>query len=65
MSITTLEDINRGLWPAFPAVQIQEAYLGSVIGERVAPANWTSHSVTLPMRQYEIKSIVVRVATNK
>ena len=60
---STPDDVNANL--QFPAVQFQEAYLGSVIGERTAAVNWTPHSVTLPMGKYEIKSLVVKIAANK
>ena len=60
---STPEDLSAIL--QFPAVQLQEAYLGSVMGERAAPVNWTPHSVTLAMGRYEIKSLVIRIAANK
>ena len=61
---STSADVSANI--EFSAVQVQEAYLGSVMGERTAAVNWTPHSVTMPMGKYEIKSLVVRVApTNK
>jgi alpha-mannosidase len=56
---STAEAINAHL--RFPAVVLHEAYLGSVMGERAAPINWTPHSVTLPMGRNEIKTLVVRI----
>ncbi len=49
----------------FPAVEVQEAYLGSVTGERASSVSWTPHSVTMPMGKNEIKSLVVTIAANK
>ena len=60
---STSSDVSANI--QFPAVQVQEAYLGSVKGERTAGVNWTPHSVTMLMGKYEIKSLVVRVAANK
>jgi Glycosyl hydrolases family 38 C-terminal beta sandwich domain len=60
---STSSDVSANI--QFPAVQVQEAYLGSVMGERTAAVNWTPHSVTMPMGKYEIKSLVVKVAANK
>ena len=59
---STSADVTANI--QFPAVQIQEAYLGSVMGERTAGVNWTPHSVTMLMGKYEIKNLVVRVAAN-
>ena len=60
---TTANDLRANL--QFPAVELQDSYLGSVTGERVAAVDWTHHSVMLPMRRYEIKSLVVRIASSK
>ena len=60
---STSADVNANI--QFPAVQLQDAYLGLVMGERSAAVNWTPHSVTMPMGKYEIKTVVVRVAANK
>jgi len=59
---STSADVTANI--QFPAVQIHEAYLGSVMGERTAGVNWTPHSVTMLMGKYEIKNLVVRVAAN-
>jgi alpha-mannosidase len=57
------EDVTAIL--RFPAVQVEEAYLGSSMGERSAAVSSTPHSVTLAMGRYEIKSLVIRIAANK
>ncbi|MGI8961429.1 MAG: hypothetical protein ACR2IV_17040 [Bryobacteraceae bacterium] len=49
----------------FPAVLLKEAYLGSAMGERVASVEWTPHSVTLPMGQNQIATLVVRIGSGK
>ena len=54
---TTDEDINASI--QFPKGQIQKAYLGSVLGERVAEIETTSSSVTLPLGRNQIKTLVV------
>ncbi|MBS1852409.1 MAG: hypothetical protein JST79_16000 [Acidobacteria bacterium] len=56
---TTSNRITASL--QFPITELQEAYLGSVMGERKATVDATAHSVTLPMEGYEIKSLVVRM----
>jgi alpha-mannosidase len=47
----------------FPTVRVEDAYLTSVMGQRIAAVTWTPHSVTLPLGKYQIVSIVVKVAT--
>jgi hypothetical protein len=59
----TSNDVTANL--QFPAVEVQEAYLGSVTGEHAAAVSWTPHSVTMPMGKNEIKSLVVTIAANK
>jgi len=59
----TSNDVTANL--QFPAVEVQEAYLGSVTGERAAAVSWTPHSVTMPVGKNEIKSLVVTIAANK
>ena len=59
---STSADVSANI--QFPAVQVQEAYLGSVMGDRTAAVNWTPHSITLRMGKYEIKNLVVRLAVN-
>ncbi len=63
MQNSTSGDVNANL--QFPAVQVAGGYLGSVIGERTGAVNWTPHSVAMPMGKYEIKSLVVKIASHK
>jgi len=49
----------------FPVVRLEDAYLGSVLGERVGSVQWTPQTVELPMSRYDIQSLVVRMKTVK
>jgi alpha-mannosidase len=55
----TPDDVTASI--RFHHLPIQEAYLGSVLGERDAPVHFTAGEITLPMHAYEIKSIVVQL----
>ncbi|MEP7242956.1 MAG: polysaccharide lyase family protein [Gammaproteobacteria bacterium] len=46
----------------FPTIELREAYLGSVMGERVGEVASTAREVTLAMGRYEIKNVVIRVS---
>jgi hypothetical protein len=56
---TTSEPVTADL--QFPAVQLEDAYLGSVLGDRIAAVDSTQHGVTLAMGRYEIESVIVRL----
>jgi hypothetical protein len=43
----------------FPTVRLRKAWLGSVVGERIGPVDWTSNGVIVPMNHYEIKNVIV------
>jgi len=45
----------------FPMVQLEEAYLGSVLGERSGVVDWEPSSIRLPLDRYDIKTLVIRV----
>ncbi len=45
----------------FPAAALKQAFLGSVLGERTGPVEWTPHHVSLAMGRYEIKSLVITI----
>jgi hypothetical protein len=45
----------------FPTIKLQEAYLGSVTGERKSAVEWTADTMTVPLGRYEIKSLVIAV----
>ena len=49
----------------FPIIHLEDAYLGSVLGERVGSVQWTPQAVELPMSRYDIQSLVVRMKTVK
>lgn len=60
---STPEELSAHL--QFPAVALHDAYLGSVMGERIASLDWTRHSVTMRMRGHEIKTLVVRMTSHE
>jgi len=45
----------------FPAVSLEDAYLGTVSGERRAAADWSSHEASVPMKHYDVKTLVIKV----
>lgn len=45
----------------FPKVQLDEAYLGSVLGDRASAVDSTADNVTIAMGAYEIKTVIVRI----
>jgi hypothetical protein len=49
----------------FPVVHLEDAYLGSVLGERIGSVQWTPAAVELPLSHYDIQSLVVRMKTVK
>jgi alpha-mannosidase len=49
----------------FPLVTLENAYLGTALGERRAAADWSRHEVIFPMKQYDIKTIVISVQPPK
>jgi hypothetical protein len=60
---TLPDEVQAGL--QFPAVDISDAFLATVLGERVSAAEWAPHQVTLPLKRYEIKSLVVKIKTRE
>jgi alpha-mannosidase len=59
---TTSQELTADL--QFPRVTLEDAYLASVLGDRVASLNWIAHETRVPLSLYEIKTIVVRLAAN-
>jgi alpha-mannosidase len=57
---STPNDVTATL--QFPTIKLQDSYLGSVMGDRIAPVKSTVHTVTLAMQRYEIKSLVVKIS---
>jgi hypothetical protein len=45
----------------FPLVQLEDAYLGSVLGDKLDSVKWTGHEIELSMKKNDIKTVVVRV----
>jgi hypothetical protein len=60
---TLPDEVQAGL--QFPAVDLSDAFLATVLGERVSAAEWAPHQVTLPLKRYEIKSLVVKIKTRE
>ncbi|HEX4424163.1 MAG TPA: polysaccharide lyase family protein [Terriglobales bacterium] len=56
---TTPDRVTANL--QFPTVQLEEAYLGSVLGGHIAAVSSTADSVTVAMGAYEIKTVIVRI----
>jgi hypothetical protein len=56
---TTPNDVKAAV--QLPNIYLADAFLGSVVGERVAPAEWQAHQVLLPMQRYEIKTLVIKI----
>jgi hypothetical protein len=46
---------NRGL---------QEAFLSSMLGQRVGKVDWNQQEISLAMRPYEIKTVVLKMRAN-
>lgn len=45
----------------FPLVQLEDAYLGSVLGDKLESVQWTEHGLELPMKKNDVKTVVVRL----
>jgi alpha-mannosidase len=56
---STPQELNATLH--FPMTRLEDAYLGSVLGERNGAVDWEPNSIKLPLNRYDIKSLVVRV----
>ncbi|MBS1850314.1 MAG: hypothetical protein JST79_05340 [Acidobacteria bacterium] len=56
---TTDQPLNAHL--NFPLVQLEDAYLGSVLGDKVDSVQWDGHGIDLAMKKNDIKTVVVRV----
>jgi alpha-mannosidase len=56
---TTPNQVTANL--QFPKLQLDEAYLGSVLGDRIAAVASTADSATIAMGAYEIKTVIVRI----
>ena len=45
----------------FSLLDLSAAYLGSALGERIGPVNWNAREIAVPMAQYDVKTLVVRL----
>jgi alpha-mannosidase len=45
----------------FPVATLGEAYLGTALGEHGTSLDWSPHDVSVPMKPYDVKSLVIRV----
>jgi alpha-mannosidase len=53
----TNEDVTAHL--RFPVLALEGAYLGTALGKRRAAADWSQHEVSVPMKQYDVKTVVI------
>jgi hypothetical protein len=60
---TTNQQITARL--QFPWVQLEEAYFGTVSGERVKLVECAEHEMQFPMNKYDIKTLFVRIKANQ
>lgn len=60
---TTSNEVKATL--QFPGIVLQDAFLASILGERVTAAEWAAHQVLLNLGHNEIKSLVIKIAGNK
>jgi len=56
---TTGQDVKASL--QFPRIELADAYLGSVLGDRIGSVGWSGHEVNLPMARFDVKTVVVHV----
>ena len=49
----------------FPMIELSEAYLGSVLGDRTRSVLWSAHEVHFPISRYGIETLVVRTKKNQ
>jgi hypothetical protein len=40
-------------------LHLEDAYLGTGLGKRRAAADWSQHEVSVPMKQYDVKTVVI------
>lgn len=45
----------------FPLVQLEDAGLGSVLGDKLEPVKWSRHDIRFNMKRYDITTIVIRI----
>ena len=45
----------------FPVTELEDAYLGSPLGDRAGSVHWSAHKVQFPMARYDVKTLIVRV----
>lgn len=60
---TTAQKVTADL--QFPRITLEEAYLASVLGDRIASVDWTPHDIQVPLLRYGIKTLVVRLVSNE
>jgi alpha-mannosidase len=54
---TTGQDVKASL--QFPHIELADAYMGSVLGDRIASVGWSGHEVNFPMARFDVKTVVV------
>jgi hypothetical protein len=45
----------------FGAAQLEDAFIGSVMGDKSESVKWSAHQVNLQMAPFDVKTVVVRI----
>jgi hypothetical protein len=45
----------------FPGAALEDAYLGTPAGNRRAAADWSQHELSVPMKRFDVKTVVISV----
>jgi alpha-mannosidase len=54
---TTGQEVKASL--QFPHIELDDAYWGSVLGDRSGSVGWSGHEVHFPMPRFDVKTLVV------
>jgi hypothetical protein len=49
----------------FPMASLEEAHLGTLLGDRAGSVDWSPHEVQVSMGRYDVKTLVVRLKINQ
>jgi hypothetical protein len=44
---------------------VEEAHLGTLLGDRAGSVDWSPHEVQVSMGRYDVKTLVVRLKINQ
>ena len=59
---TSDQDVTAHLH--FRYTDINDAYLSSLLGDRIAPVFSSAHEVAFPLRRFDIRTVMVHVLPN-